>query len=566
MPNIQKPNQHFDVVTYTGNGKAVATAGNAQMSTAQSKFGGTSLFLDGTGDYLTFGGETDFAFGTGDFTIEFWARSAVTISANTFLIDFRPTSTEGAYPSIVINSSGKLLYQSNSATLITGTTTISANTWYHVALTRSGTSTKLFVNGNQEGSTYTDTINYLVGASRPVIGSAGTVLATAQLNGYIDDLRVYKGAGKYTANFTTPTGALAIGPTDSYWQYCVAALPFDGTNGSNSIPCINYKPEVENGLNFEPALIWLKARSSGAVGYDHNLYDSVRGISSISNPTFSTSTTAAQITYPGFGPIQTTPNGFVLGGGASLSNFNAATYVAWCWKAGDSTVTNTAGTITSQVRANTTSGFSIVNYTGNGVAGATVGHGLNATPKFVIIKNYGATTSWIVFSHITTQITGSALTSSVINLGNKSGGALNLNLTAASASYTMDSQANASSNTYIGYCWSEIPGLSSFGSYTGNGNADGPFVNLGFRPALVIIKMSNSTGNWIMVDDKRDGYNVDNDPLWANLTTAEGTTDLLDLTSNGFKIRSTDASVNTNAGTYVYAAWAEFPSKYSLSR
>jgi hypothetical protein len=129
-----------------------------------------------------------------------------------------------------------------------------------------------------------------------------------------------------------------------------------------------------------------------------------------------------------------------------------------------------------------------------------------------------------------------------------------------------DATVNASGGTYVAHCFASVAGYSTFGSYTGNGNADGPFVYLGFRPALVIVKMSSSTGNWTILDAKREGYNVDNDPLYPNLADAEGTTDLIDITSNGFKVRTTDATFNTNAGTYVYAAWAESPFQYSRAR
>ena len=130
-----------------------------------------------------------------------------------------------------------------------------------------------------------------------------------------------------------------------------------------------------------------------------------------------------------------------------------------------------------------------------------------------------------------------------------------------------DTDVNANGSTYVAYCWAPVAGYSAFGSYTGNGSStDGPFVYLGFRPAVVIVKMSSSTGNWTILDSKREGYNVDNDPLYPNLSNAEGTTDLIDITSNGFKVRTTDATFNTNTGTYVYAAWAENPFQYARAR
>jgi hypothetical protein len=185
------------------------TVGNAQVSTTQAKWGTTSMYFDGTGDYLLLQAGQNFTFGTGDFTIEMWFYVTTTASAQA-LIDFRPTSTDGLYPFIYIASGGgSVRLNVSNADQITGTTTISINTWYHLAVSRSGTSTKMFVNGTQVGSTYTDTNSYLVGANRPVIGSGGFTLGNTALTGYIDDLRITKYA-RYTANFTAPTAAFPV--------------------------------------------------------------------------------------------------------------------------------------------------------------------------------------------------------------------------------------------------------------------------------------------------------------------------------------------------------------------
>jgi len=184
------------------------TVGNAQVSTTQAKWGTTSMAFDGTGDYLLPSptAATQLALGTGDFTIEMWFF-VTTVAAAQVLIDFRPTSTDGVYPLIYISASGtSVILDVSAGTRITGTTTISTNTWYHLAVARSGTSTKMFVNGTQVGSTYTDTNNYLVGTNRPVVGSGGFTLGVNPLTGYIDELRVTKYA-RYTANFTAPTAA-----------------------------------------------------------------------------------------------------------------------------------------------------------------------------------------------------------------------------------------------------------------------------------------------------------------------------------------------------------------------
>jgi hypothetical protein len=185
------------------------TVGGAAISTAQSKFGGSSMAFDGTGDYLIFpSAQTqNFVYGTGNFTIEFWFyMSALAGSGNYYVLyDGRPSSTTGAYVNLAINNATPESYV-NGATVISGSA-LSANTWYHFAYARSGSSTKMFINGSQVGSTYTDTTNYINGADRPVIGTGGFTVGQYNFNGYIDDLRITKGYARYTANFTPPTQA-----------------------------------------------------------------------------------------------------------------------------------------------------------------------------------------------------------------------------------------------------------------------------------------------------------------------------------------------------------------------
>jgi hypothetical protein len=183
------------------------TVGNAQLSTAVSKFGGSSMSFDGTGDYLISSPNAAVlnTFGTGDFTVEFWMNSVSFANVNNekIVFDCRPLSTDGLYPCIYFLN-GQIRYFVNSADRITGST-LNTGQWYHVALARSGSSTKLFVDGTQVGSTYTDTNNYLCGANRPIIASRGHTLGEYNYNGYIDDLRITKGYARYTSNFTPPT-------------------------------------------------------------------------------------------------------------------------------------------------------------------------------------------------------------------------------------------------------------------------------------------------------------------------------------------------------------------------
>lgn len=188
----------------SNNSHTVTPAGNAQISTTQSKFGGASMYFDGTGDYLTLANDASFVFGTGDFTVEMWVYHTSQNSLKIYY-DGRPASTNGAYVTLYRRSSNELALYVNYADRVVGTTSILQNAWYHIAVCRESSSTKLFLNGIQEGSTFTDTTNYLGGTSRPVIGAEGFSPSNLQMQGYIDDLRVTKGVARYTSNFTPST-------------------------------------------------------------------------------------------------------------------------------------------------------------------------------------------------------------------------------------------------------------------------------------------------------------------------------------------------------------------------
>jgi hypothetical protein len=322
---------------------------------------------------------------------------------------------------------------------------------------------------------------------------------------------------------------------------------YTGTGAAQSI----------TGVGFQPDWTWIKGRSGAT---DHALYDAVRGVQEQleSNQTGAETTEATGLTA-------FSADGFSVGALAQL-NTSTATYVAWNWLAGNGTSSNTDGTITSTVSVKQKAGFSVVGYTGTG-ANATVGHGLGAAPSMVIVKRRDAVSSWPVWH---TGYTGGAGYYTYLDLTNAVGTAANVfngtNPSATVFSVGTNTLTNASAGTYIAYCFAEVEGFSKFGSYTGNGSTDGPFCWNGFKPAFIMVKRTDTTSNWTILDDLREGYNVDNDPLYPNLSNAEGTADLADLLSNGFKLRSTDASVNASGGTYIFAAFAEQPVKYSLAR
>jgi hypothetical protein len=181
------------------------TVGDAKIRTDVKKYGTGSMYFDGTGDYLVLTGNVDnFVFGVGDFTIEFWLY--LNANQTSIVYDQRASGAQGLYPELYINTNS-IRYYTNSADRIVGST-LNNQQWYHIALARSGTATKLFVNGTQSGSTYTDSNNYINGTNRPVIGASASSLGSDPFNGYIDDLRITKGVARYTANFTPPTSTI----------------------------------------------------------------------------------------------------------------------------------------------------------------------------------------------------------------------------------------------------------------------------------------------------------------------------------------------------------------------
>ena len=305
------------------------------------------------------------------------------------------------------------------------------------------------------------------------------------------------------------------------------------------------------GVGFQPDWVWLKQRNTTR---NHPVTDSVRG----ANKQLYTNLTSAESTDSG------TVTGFISDGftvgSDNQANQNSGTFASWNWKANGTASSNTDGSITSSVSANTTAGFSIVSWTGTGSTG-TVGHGLGATPSMIIIKERNNATSWIVYHHKNT----SAPATDYLLLNSTQATddyADYFNDTAPTSSvFTIDTAGdiNGSSDTYIAYCFAEKKGYSKFGSYTGNGNADGPFVYTGMSPSFVMVKASSTTGNWTMFDNKRSPFNFVDNHLYANTNAAEQTASAgyIDFLSNGFK--KTDTFNNASGETYIYMAFAEHP-------
>jgi hypothetical protein len=317
-------------------------------------------------------------------------------------------------------------------------------------------------------------------------------------------------------------------------------------------------------FSFSPDLVWIKQRNTTR---NNLLYDTVRGANkfAVSNSSGTPGTGSGMVT-------SFDSDGFTLGTSADV-NQSSGTFVAWCWDGGTSTVSNTSGSRTSSVRANATAGFSVVKFTGNGSA-ATVGHGLSAAPELIYLKNLNSSQLWYVYHkamgagkymHLHTN----AAQVSDVGMWN--------NVEPTSSVFTVGSYAL--SNDYICFCWTSIPGFSSIGSYVGTGSDDGRFVFTGFRPKYIMIKGMSTGGsnyNWAFTDTERGAGNVANHTLAANLGNGEsffgtgvnafGANNKLDILSNGFKTRENAAFHNTSGTTYIYAAYAEHPQKFSRAR
>jgi hypothetical protein len=316
----------------------------------------------------------------------------------------------------------------------------------------------------------------------------------------------------------------------------------------------NGSTQTISGLNFSPDLIWTKSRSQA---YSHNLYDSVRGIHKNLFPNETSAENTDTNTIQAFNS-----DGFQIGSNDNGNYTNGGSAVAWTWDAGSSTVTNTAGSITSQVRTN---GYlSIVTYTGTG-SNATVGHGLGVAPQMLIVKSRSNAENWCVYH----QSVGNTAFLKLDTTGGSASFNAWASTTPTSTVFSVGNigETNTNGGTYVCYAFAPVAGYSSMSSYVGNGSSDGVFVYTGMRPRWILIK-STGTQGWYLWDSSRDPYNAAIALLSPNNSNAESvlSNHAIDLVSNGFKIRDGNTAFNQSGQSFIYVAFAESPFAYARAR
>jgi hypothetical protein len=377
-----------------------------------------------------------------------------------------------------------------------------------------------------------------------------TNLTNAETDG---DLSAFSSDGFFTTN-TVDNGNYS-GETYAAWAWDAGA---DQT--PTGFGCVAYHGDGSanrpvRDVGFNPDLVWVKTRDAAN---DHNLFDSVRGATKRLRPS-GTNAEATDVNSV----VSFDDDGFTVD---TNSDYNGSSndYVAWCWDAGDGdAVSNTDGDITSTVKASTTHGFSITSFTGNGSADQTVGHGLSSAPEFIILKDRDSNSNnnqWQVSSsHIGDKY--GYFTTAAFAAGaamKPTSGDDTTFTTGIGASQGVINTSNESGDRYIAYLWHSVSGYSKFNTYSGTGSSGNAVTGLGFRPAFVMVKRTDSTSDWTIFDNQRDPfYDGTNNRVWANLASAESTTaNYMEFTSDGFTLKAGDAAINASGGTYFYAAFA----------
>ena len=530
-----------DATDQLGNYNGTAT--NVNFNT-EGKFGFAGAF-NGSSSYIN----TNYTKSGTAFSFSCWVNLNDTSSRHYIFGDFNSGGSDSSCSAYLQVTAGDdlILGVGNGSSPTSSITLIDGmvghyGVWTHLGITINGTSGIIYRNGTPV-KTGTFSFSMANGQNPLALGIYSTAAGAGELNGSIDQIRIYDSAIS-AANVTTLYNEIecpAVAVTNAF-----NTVLYTG-NGTNL---------TVTGVGFQPDWVWIKSRSNVR---EHILCDSVRGV----NKELSSDNTYFEESR-GVNSFDT--NGFTLDGLSANYNSNNESYVAWNWKAGGAAVANTDGTVTTQVSANVDAGFSIVKYTGNG-GNATLGSGLDQQVEMVICKSTESVSQWMTYHK---DLTGNVSGDNPYNLY-LNGTDAQLDLTAFGAynsftssvfPVTRQSAATAHNNNlnidYIAYCFTSIPGYSKVGSYVGNGSATGPVVYLGFEPAFVMVKNTTGTGLWLMSDNKRQTAATKTTYLQAQSSDAEYSPyTWIEYLSNGFQLKNIGSSLNTNGSTYIFIAFAE---------
>jgi hypothetical protein len=550
------PSKNFNVNTYNGT--------RPSTQTIDAKFNEAAAF-NGSSSGIT-SSSLGTALNVSSLSFSLWFKTNLNDSTDRILISsYDGTGNARFYVSLLNSGLSVVIYGSSSTYIQNFINTVTIGTWYHLSVTHTGTTTTVYLNGTAitPSSTSGSAVAIkIAGSPQPLtMGQLQGNIGTYSLNGSIDQVRFFNTAltqqnvNDLYNNETTDTAGVLNFPAGAG---CIAAYQLDGDASDvggtyGGVPTdIGY-----TGLQFQPDFIWIKNRDSSS--YPHVLTDSVRG-----NTKYLESNSSSEELTSSNGIISFDSNGFSLGndgyfnGGASGANNEM---VAWCFNAGEgSSALNEQGSIDSTVKANQDAGFSIVKWTGNSTAGATIGTGLSLPSQLIIIKNLnvvgGSSKNWTVYAeplgntdYLYLNSTGQAQTYNFWN-----------NTSPVSDKFTVssDTNVNSSSGNYIAYCFTSVAGYQKIGSYTGTGTTSNS-ITTGFEPRFLMIKITSQADNWVIFDNARDTSNPRNTNLKPNSSAAE--TDeagsQVNFTSTGFTCIGSGAGlgqVNSSGATYIYLA------------
>ena len=516
MSDATDESGNFDGTPSSVNFNVAGKFGNAGSFNGSSSVITTSLDIDTLTNY----------------TISMWVNPS---SLAKFLAGtINSAANNGIYFFLDSGGTVRFVERTTTSNTLQSTDTISINTWNHLVFVRDGSTNYIYINNGTPVSTSNSNITNSVGFTL-ARGGDYTPANTAYYNGSIDQVRIFNKAlssTEVTTLYNEVQCVPTIVPTD-YFE----PIAYVGSGSQKSI----------SGANFSPDLVWIKNRDQT---HWHIITDRVRG----AGKTLFSNAANAEVTNPGYGYLSSfDSNGFTVTPGSEMFNVgsNNVKYIAWCFKAGGTAVSNTDGTITSQVSANVDAGFSIVKWTGANTTSTSVGHGLDAAPEMVILRHTNLAGDWRVYHD-------SIPDDSFLYL-NQTSALVDININKIYTATTISQQWTGGSYDWIAYCFHSVDGYSKFGSYKGNGNVTGPTIITGFRPAYVMIKRTDDVGNWWIVDNKRSPSNPRNNRLLANTTNDEVvyTPGNINFLANGFQPAGTYSSTNASGGTYIFMAFAE---------